>query len=132
MGKKLNLIRRTVDTVFYFSNKILRPYPLCHSLPERSLCYRGRYFGLCARCTGMYTSGFLTILVTLLWELPISPQLTLLFGALLLIPGGIDGLTQLLGNRESTNRLRILTGLLLGIGVVLFSSGSLAFFIGYM
>ncbi|CAP13680.1 DUF2085 domain-containing protein [Halobacterium salinarum] len=122
-------MNRILDTLFYLSNKILRPYPLCHSLPDRSLSYHGRYFGLCARCTGMYASGVLTVLVIILWELPFDSQSSVLFGGLLLIPGGIDGFTQLIGNRESTNRLRILTGILLGIGVVLFLFGSIEFLI---
>ncbi|MDL0139618.1 DUF2085 domain-containing protein [Halobacterium salinarum] len=108
-----------LDSVFRLSNKFLRPYPLCHSRPDRSLSYRGRYFGLCARCTGMYTSGILTVLVTLVWSLPLNPEPSLILGGILLIPGGIDGFTQLLGKRESTNRLRIITGLLLGVGIVL-------------
>lgn len=119
-------MNRILDTLFYLSNKIFRPYPFCHSRPDRSLSYHGRYFGLCARCTGMYASGGLTILMTLLLGLPLDPLPTVLFGALLLIPGGIDGTTQLIGNRESTNTLRVLTGLLLGIGVVLFTTGSIA------
>lgn len=119
-------MNRILDTLFYLSNKILRPYPFCHSRPDRSLSYHGRYFGLCARCTGMYASGVLTILATLLWGLPLDPQPAVLFGGLLLIPGGIDGTTQLIGNRESTNTLRVITGLLLGIGVVLFITGSIA------
>jgi len=58
----------------------------------------------------MYSSRFLTITVTLIWGLPFNPQSTIFAGLLLLISGGIDGLTQLLGNRESTNLLRIVTG----------------------
>lgn len=73
----------------------------------------------------MYTAGLLTVLISLLWTLPLSPKLTSFLGGLLILPGGIDGVTQLVGDRESTNLLRILTGLLLGIGVVLIIKGAL-------
>jgi len=39
---------------------------------------------------------------------------------LLTIPCGVDGLTQLIGVRESTNYIRVFTGLPAGIGIVLF------------
>lgn len=71
----------------------------------------------------MYTAGLLTIFVSLLWTLPLSPKSTSLLGGLLILPGGIDGVTQLIGDRESTNLLRILTGLLLGVGIVLIIQG---------
>ncbi|MCF2206953.1 DUF2085 domain-containing protein [Halobacterium salinarum] len=112
-------MNRFLDAIFRLSNSFLRPYPLCHSRPDRSLSYHGRYFGLCARCTGMYSSGVLAILATRLWSIPIRPVWLFLGGLFFLIPGGVDGFTQLLGERESTNRLRIVTGFLLGIGVVL-------------
>lgn len=120
-----------VDWMFRLSNRVLRPYPLCHSRPDRSLCYRGRYFGLCARCTGMYASGILAILVAPLWEPSLNPRSAIFLGLVLLIPGGIDGGTQLIGNRESTNLLRILTGLLLGVGIVFFIKGSVSFLFGF-
>lgn len=116
-------MNKTLDTLFYLSNKILRQYPFCHSRPDRSLSYHGRYFGLCARCTGMYTSGILTVLVVFVGSITIAPITSMMVGILLLAPGGIDGTTQLIGDRESTNSLRILTGLLLGVGVVLFMDG---------
>lgn len=112
-----------LEHIFILSNRFLRPYPLCHSRPDRSLCHQGRYFGLCARCTGMYASGGLAIIAMVLWGAPLDPKLTTLLGGFLLLPGGIDGLTQLFGTRESTNKLRVLTGLLLGFGVVCFING---------
>ncbi|WP_188785466.1 DUF2085 domain-containing protein [Halobellus salinus] len=118
-------VQKPLTVIFRLSNRLLRPYPLCHSRPDRSLCYQGRYFGLCARCTGMYTAGLLTVLISLLWTFPLSPRLTSFLGGLLILPGGIDGVTQLVGDRESTNLLRILTGLLLGIGIVLMIKGSI-------
>lgn len=119
-----------LDFIFRVSNRVLRPYPLCHSRPDRSLCYRGRYFGLCARCTGMYFTGVLMILTFPLRGELLSPTLSIILGAGLLLPGGIDGTTQMFGNRESTNLLRVITGLLLGMGIVLFAEGVLFKLIG--
>jgi len=112
-----------IEYIFRLSNRVLRRYPLCHSRPDRSLCYQGRYFGLCARCTGMYLSGSLMILSFPLRENLIDPIPSLVLGIILLPPGGIDGTTQMFGKRESTNIIRIITGVLLGIGVVALIEG---------
>jgi len=42
-----------------------------------------------------------------------------LISFLLLIPAGFDGLTQLFGFRESNNYLRLITGLLGGLGLAI-------------
>jgi len=112
----------SVETLFKWSNK-LRSYPLCHSRPDRSFCYKGRYFGLCARCTSMYLTGFVTMLLFPIRSDLSTPISSVALGLLLITPTAIDGTTQLLGNRESTNLLRVITGILLGIGAVLFSEG---------
>ena len=109
----------SIRIIFRYSNKLFRSYPFCHSRPDRALSYKGQYFGLCARCTGMYLSGFVTLMTMIFWGRSLSPEVGILVGILLLVPGGIDGTTQLFGERESTNTIRVLTGLLLGIGVVL-------------
>ena len=111
--------------IFRISNRLFRPYPFCHSRPDRSLYYRGRYFGLCARCTGMYISGILAILSFPVRDGLLTPMLSIVLGVILLLPGGIDGTTQMFGERESTNTLRVVTGLLLGLGVVLSVEGVL-------
>jgi len=73
----------------------------------------------------MYLGGLLTISTFPLWNGPLSPFQTLVIGAVFLLPGGIDGTTQMFGDRESNNRLRAITGLVLGVGVVLFLHGVL-------
>ena len=78
----------------------------------------------------MYLGGLLTILAFPLWNSPLSSLQTLVIGAVFLLPGGIDGTTQMFGDRESNNRLRALTGFVLGIGVVLFLHGAVFLTIG--
>jgi len=65
----------------------------------------------------MYTGGILTVLLFPLWSELISGLFALLIGIILIAPAGIDGTTQMFGKRESNNRLRVVTGLSLGIGI---------------
>jgi len=87
---------------------------LCHGLPHRSFELFDVAMPLCARCVGVY--------VGLLAGLALFPLLSKLqervmrTGALVaVLPLAIDGLTQLTGLRESTNELRVMTGLLAGL-----------------
>ena len=64
---------------------------LCHRIPERSFFY------------------------------PINYTINLLIiSIILMIPAAIDGLTQLMELRQSNNNLRFLTGLVGGIGLIIF------------
>lgn len=65
----------------------------------------------------MYSGGIISLITFPLWDPHLSSTLTFVLGCISLLPGGIDGTTQMFGERESTNRLRVLTGLLLGIGI---------------
>jgi uncharacterized membrane protein len=66
----------------------------------------------------MYLSGGMTLLLSPLWRSYVTYWSAILVGVAFLLPTAIDGTTQMFGDRESTNRLRILTGVPLGIGVV--------------
>lgn len=109
---------RLVERLFRWS-QAFRSYPFCHCRPDRAFSYRGRYFGLCARCTTMYLSGAIAILSFPLWRSVITPLLGLFIAVALIAPGGIDGLTQMFGSRESSNLLRGITGVGLGAGIVM-------------
>ena len=71
---------------------------------------------VCVRCTGIYF-GFLigTIVYPFIigFKTRDTPHRWILIVALL--PLGIDGFTQLIGLRESTNDLRIITGMFFGM-----------------
>ncbi len=91
---------------------------LCHRMPERSFHYKTHQFPVCARCTGFYTG--LAIFLTYKAIFPINYTFTLLIiSIILLIPTSIDGFTQYLGLRESNNKLRFITGLIGGIGLII-------------
>jgi len=94
-------------------------YGLCHQLPERSLVAGGYVLPVCARDTGIYAGFALGVLA--LWllargsrptELPRWPVLVLLGMFVLLMV--FDGLTSYSGLRDTTNAIRLFTGLLTG------------------
>lgn len=87
---------------------------ICHGLPERSLALFGTTMPVCARCIGVY-AGVLAglMLFPLMSKLRERVMRIVAFAALM--PLAIDGLTQLTGLRESTNPLRIATGLIAGL-----------------
>jgi uncharacterized membrane protein len=79
---------------------------------------------LCARCSG-YLLGFTapllvsTLVADLSGSLGVRVQLLACF--LLALPYAVDWVTQSWGMRESSNRVRLFTGTLMGMGVFLFS-----------
>lgn len=86
----------------------------CHGMPERCFHLWGVPMPICTRCTAIYVGLALAIAAFAL-----LPRLTergarfLLLAAV--VPLGVDGLTQLVRLRESTNGLRSATGLIAGI-----------------
>lgn len=89
---------------------------ICHRKPERSFFIKNHQFPVCARCTGFYISVFLYFTYVYFFYVDYTPFLIIL-AILLLVPAFIDGLTQLLDYRESNNILRLITGLLGGLGL---------------
>ena len=86
---------------------------LCHQRADRSFFWKGKQFPVCARCTGVHI-GYLS--------LPVFPILASSFGLAislaLIVPAFLDGLLQAFTTYESQNFLRLLTGILAGIGVM--------------
>jgi uncharacterized membrane protein len=87
---------------------------LCHQRADRSISLNGNEMPFCSRCTAIWLGlaiglGFMVFYIIELNE----KFLMALIGAL--IPIGIDGVGQLFGLWESTNLIRILTGLPVGI-----------------
>lgn len=67
----------------------------------------------------MYLGGILLLGVFPLLSSALSPESWLLLGLTMILPAGIDGTSQMFLQRESSNRLRLITGLFLGIGITL-------------
>jgi uncharacterized membrane protein len=87
---------------------------LCHGKPERCLELFQVPMPICARCTAIY-AGVLggLALFRLMPRLREKTMRVVAFASL--VPLALDGLTQLTGLRESTNELRIATGVIAGL-----------------
>lgn len=86
---------------------------VCHQQPERSFFLFGQQMAMCQRDLAIYGSMGIAGLVFGLSRSRWSP-LPWRWYLLSLLPIGVDGLTQLLGFRESSWGLRLLTGTLFG------------------
>jgi uncharacterized membrane protein len=87
---------------------------MCHGRPERCLELFGAPMPICARCTGIYL-GLMAGLAAFWLVRSLSEKALRIATFIALTPLAIDGLTQLSGLRESTNELRIATGLVAGL-----------------
>ncbi|WP_230980937.1 DUF2085 domain-containing protein [Rossellomorea arthrocnemi] len=90
----------------------------CHRMPDRSLIVKDKQFPLCFRCMGILMGMIIGIPST--WLLFHSlTSVHLLLAGLLIFPLLVDGFTQKWEWRGSTNPLRLMTGLLCGMGLSL-------------
>lgn len=106
-------------------------YAICHRIPERSFVLDSRHFPLCARCTGTFLGALLGLSAMIVLKRGRASQLPspLILGILILFVGfwGFDGLNSymtLFPNGphlyEPRNWLRMTTGLLCGLSLVVF------------
>lgn len=87
---------------------------MCHGRVERCFLLFGEPMPICARCTGVYL-GMLGGIV-LFWLVPLLRERVMRgFAFAAVVPLALDGVTQLAGLRESTNSLRVATGLIAGL-----------------
>lgn len=97
-------------------------YGLCHQLPERSFSAGGVQLPVCARDTGIYLGFAIAFLMITLLERrrrasEPPPVWVLVLAALMVGAMAVDGLTSYMGLRETTNDLRLATGLAAGFGL---------------
>ncbi len=96
-------------------------YAVCHQIPARSIFIDGKQLPVCARDTGLYIGSLLSMLFIVTTNrrsrnaIPL-PSIAFFFVFFMLLLG-IDGVTSYLGMRETTNGIRLMTGLLVGIGL---------------
>ena len=93
---------------------------VCHQRPERTLIISGRYLPVCARDTGAYFGLLVGYLVLLFKRKDAKGPPSLWVTLTLSMPMIIDAVTQAFGMRESTNSLRLLTGLFFGVAILPF------------
>lgn len=91
---------------------------VCHQMAERSFILGGKQLPVCARCTGIYSGIFFSMVFFIIFgrlkgNIPHS-KWGMLLGALSFIPISVDGFFSYLGFWESTQLLRVITGALAG------------------
>ncbi len=84
---------------------------ICHRLPERSFFWKGKQFPVCARCTGIHIGYFAMPIFLFGWI-----EIGLWWTFVMIIPTYLDGLIQGYTSYKSNNILRVITGLVAGIG----------------
>ena len=106
-------------------------YSICHRIPERSFVLDDRHFPLCARCTGTFLGVVLGLAAMLLLRRYRASRLppVAVLGVLVLFVGlwGFDGLNSYMTFfpgaphlYEPRNWLRLATGMLNGLALILF------------
>lgn len=86
----------------------------CHQKPERSFFIKGYQMPVCARCTGVLIGYLIALPIVIL--IPMNPLIPL-GGCLVML---IDWLLQFTKRLPSTNRRRLITGILGGAGLMYF------------
>lgn len=98
------------ELTFYINSKELT-FCLCHKNIDRSIKCIGIEQYLCARCLGIIIGIILGTVLSIFVK-----NIAYYIVFLMVIPLIIDGVTQSFGIRESNNKLRLVTGILFGIG----------------
>ena len=87
---------------------------LCHQKAERSFFINGNQMPFCSRCTAIWLGITIGLGFIIFYKIKLSSKfLFLIF--LGFVPIGIDGLGQLFSLWDSSNIIRVITGLLIGI-----------------
>jgi uncharacterized membrane protein len=97
-------------------------FGLCHQLPERSFFGGGVQLPVCTRDTGIYVGFCVSLALIALLHRPQRPrEFPSVWGwiafALMVGSMAVDGGTENLGLRSTTNELRLITGLLCGYAI---------------
>jgi len=92
---------------------------------------QGQNIRLCARCLGTVLGFSINLLILLLIKAN-APSYIVLFSCALCAPAIVDWVTQSWGLRNSSNKLRLLTGFMEGTGIALLSILSLPFTLKFM
>ena len=87
---------------------------LCHGIATRCLTLWGTPMPICSRCVGIYV-GMLAGLLGFWVIRRLRERVMRSIAIAAVLPLAVDGLTQLARLRESTNTLRMETGLLAGL-----------------
>ncbi len=111
------LLSKAMNTMFELIGSAV-----CHQMAERSFILNGNQLPVCARCTGIYSGIFFSMVFFFIFgrlkgNKPYATKGTIL-GASAFIPISIDGFFSYMGFWESTQLLRIITGALAGASLI--------------
>jgi uncharacterized membrane protein len=87
---------------------------LCHQKNERSFFINENQMPFCSRCIAIWVGVSIGLAFMIFYRVALDERFLFLV-IFSLVPVGIDGFGQLLGFWESTNFIRLLTGLFVGI-----------------
>ncbi len=87
---------------------------ICHGKEDRCLSLFGHRLPICSRCTGFY-SGILMGFLSKPLFFNFDVKFLFIFSLIGLLPLGVDGIFQELTDYESSNVVRLATGLFCGI-----------------
>ena len=95
--------------------KYLGKVPLCNNRADRGIYINGFCLPLCSRCTGILTGAVAGTIILKAGKKKLS-QVTGLAGVAMLVPTAVDGVVEYVYGKESTNKRRLVTGLIAGVG----------------
>ncbi len=94
----------------------------CDQLPTHSLFIGGFQICLCSRCLAIYSTMLIVgLTLNVLRKVRTIRGITWWLWLLAALPMALDGGTQMFGLRESNLALRLLTGMLFGLGTALYA-----------
>lgn len=85
----------------------------CHQMYERSFNYNGYQFPVCARCTGIFLGNIIGVVLYIM-----NFKISIIASLVLILIMAFDGFLQLFKLKASTNRRRLVTGVLAGVGYI--------------
>ena len=96
---------------------------VCHQMPSRTFHFHNNPISVCARCTGTYTGFMFSFIYWMIVNRKMKggtpPNYALATSVIFILTLVFDGGTSYLHLRETTNEIRLITGLLAGSGAAL-------------
>lgn len=99
-------------------------FSICHQLEERTISMGVLPLFVCARCSGIYIGYLIGLIFLLVWgnrrASLLPPKLMTIVTILFIVFLAFDGLSSYANLRQTTNEIRLLSGLLCGIAIAVF------------
>lgn len=106
----VSLKYKNMNDLMWMKFMSIGSYLGCHQMPERSFYYNCYQFPVCARCTGVIVTSILALPLFFLCRIPII--IAIFMSSIMFF----DWFLQYIKIKQSTNRRRLLTGLIGGLG----------------